>query len=74
MKKTEYLYGVHPKEFAELLYKDALLFKIKAAIELRGKILEEDYWTRDDERLNDVIKSIRHNEALLEELSNKDIN
>jgi hypothetical protein len=74
MKKTEYLYGVHPRQFAELPYKDALTVKIQAAIELRGKILEEDYWTRDDERLNAVIKAIKFNEALISEIDNKDIN
>lgn len=74
MKKTEYLYDVHPKQFAELPYKDALTFKIQAATQLRGALLEADFWTRDDERLNSVIKAIKFNEALLEEINDKDIN
>lgn len=55
-----------------MMYQEALEYKIHNAKELRGKLLEVDYQTRDDERLNKVIKAIKFNEGLIEEMLGKE--
>jgi hypothetical protein len=67
-KSTNYLYGVDPKTFMDLSYKEALNFKIDKAKELLGVLLEHGYMECDRYRVNYVYKAIKFNESLLKEL------
>jgi len=65
-KRTKYIYGVSPHQFARLPYEDALKFKIGAGKALMKKIsINKD----DEARYVAAEKAVRFNERLLEELS-----
>jgi hypothetical protein len=65
---TDYLYDISPSELSNLLYPEALSYKVQAARTLIGKLIEPHYSERDDERLSAVIKAEKFNLKLLEEL------
>ena len=71
MKSTMYLYGEPATNFIELPYGIALLARLDAAKALRGELIKPHYELRDDERLNAVVKAIKHNEYLLAEICQK---
>ena len=65
MNSTAYLYGVNPKSFKDLPYKDALIYKYKAGKILKFKLTQQD---TTDNRIDKVEKALKHTEKLLEEL------
>jgi len=65
---TGYLYGILPSELSNLLYPEALSYKVTSARKLIGKLIEPHYSERDEERLSAVIKAEKFNLKLLEEL------
>ena len=67
-KDSNYYYGVHASVFKNLTYEKALHYKIALAIKLRGELVAIPFTDRDDVRLNDVMKAIKFNEQLLDEL------
>ena len=83
MKRTEYLYGISAKEFADMPYRDALKYKIQKAKELLRKVtLEADKYFREGAnydnmqqafyRQREILEAIQFNEKLLKELEEKD--
>ncbi len=78
MKTSEYLYGVSPKSWATLHYKDALEYRILMAKKLKKELVNELYDNRThltyekaaelDTRIDAIIKAIEFNENLLKEL------
>lgn len=68
MVNTEYIYGVKSCEFADLTYVNALKFKLDKARALIYSLMEEDYRTRDEERVSAVFNAISFNTKLLKEL------
>ena len=68
-KDSQYYYGVHASVFKDLTYEKAINYKIYLAKQLRGKLIAINFLDRDDVRLNDVLKAIKFNEQLLEELN-----
>jgi len=69
MKTTKYLYGCDAKDFMHLPYAEALRYKIDKAKELLDSLLEINFMERDTHRVNDILKAIKFNEKLLEELT-----
>lgn len=72
MKTTLYLYGAKASEFADLPYRKALAFRAKAAHNLAGRLYEVNYLSRDNHRLNSVLKAEKYNIKLLKELDDED--
>ena len=79
MKRTEYLYGVQPQHFADMIYRDALRERLKLAKQFYEELqVQIDVVCRNNinskecyelrEQQHHVYKAIKHNEALLEEL------
>jgi hypothetical protein len=69
LKTAEYLYdNPHFRLLSAVPYAKALELKIEWANKLISKLLEEPYETRDTTRINDCIKAIKFNEALLKEV------
>ncbi len=68
MRDTQYLYGINPKDFADLTYKEALNRRIESAQNLLRELLEEHYQTRDYARIGEIHKAVSFNEKLLKEL------
>jgi len=69
MKDSKYLYGRESlKGLSVMKYEDALEVKINLAESVIASILREDYKIRDMNRVNDCIKAIKFNEALLNEI------
>jgi len=64
MKDTKYLYDCSSKKFMNLIYKDALIYKIKKAKKLLHKLTWEDNM-EDTIRISKVSSAIKHNEELL---------
>ena len=84
MKRTEYLYGCSPKEWATLPYVEALKVRIKKAKELKSELVEKVFnttipsddneyekWSSMSTRCNEVQKAIEFNEVLLKEIEDK---
>lgn len=73
MKQSEWLYGVNfaPRDLQELTYIQALHRKILWARELREELLLEPYAIHA-QRVNDISKAIKFNEALIDEVFGKD--
>ena len=67
-KTSNYLYGVNPKLFKDLLYKDALQFKVECCDLLLMGLMEVNYKDRDDYRIYRIMKARKFNEALITEL------
>ncbi len=67
-KDSQYYYGVSAHVFKTLDYEKAINYKIHLAKQLRGELVSVPFTDRDDVRLNDVMKAIKFNEQLLEEL------
>lgn len=65
---TQFLYELEPKTLSTMLYPEALKFKITSAKLLLERLMNEHYSKRDDYRVNAVIKAIKFNEQLLEEI------
>lgn len=65
---TEELYGISPKQLAEMNYKQALEYKIQGAKDILVALLEPHYMERNAHRINKVNKAIKHTEQLLKEL------
>ena len=68
-KSTMYLYNLDPHVLADMPYKQALEYKIKAARILISELLIPHYMVRDCVRVEDVFNAIKFNESLLKELS-----
>ncbi len=68
LKKTEYLFGIHPSEFRKMNYIDVLYLKLNGASNVLEELLQVHYSKRDDERINDVLKAIEHTRQLIIEL------
>ena len=67
-KSTYYLYDLDPKLLINLSYVEAINLKIDSAKKLIKVLFEQSFMDRDNSRINDVYKSIKFNQALLEEL------
>jgi len=68
MKKTEYLYGIQPKELDNKGYFKALEYKKIAGINLyRSLFLKHDKTKEDNDRMIYVNKAIEHTRKLLDE-------
>ncbi len=67
-KSTYYLYDLDPKLLINLSYVEAINLKIDSAKKLIKVLFEPNYMNRDNNRVNDVYKAIKFNQALLEEL------
>ena len=67
-KSTYYLYDLDPKLLINLSYVEAINLKIDSAKKLIKVLFETSFMDRDNSRINDVYKSIKFNQALLEEL------
>ena len=67
-KSTYYLYDLDPKLLVNLSYVEAINLKIDSAKKLIKVLFEQSFMDRDNSRINDVYKSIKFNQALLEEL------
>jgi len=68
MHKTEYLYAIAPSVLTNMLYADALEYKLMSARKLIRELVKPHYSKRDDVRLSAVIKAAKHVAILLEEL------
>lgn len=71
MTQYEYLYNTtkeEMQEFNKLLYTEALNLKIKKAKQLLATLYEPHYLDRDTTRINNVVKAIKFNIKLLDEL------
>ena len=69
MTEIEYLYGINEPDWgANTKVFDLYDRKIKLGKKLLSKLLDGDYISRDNQRVNDVIKGIRFNEKMLSEL------
>ena len=71
MTQYEYLYNTTKKEmqeFNKLLYAEALNLKIRKAKQLLVTLYEPHYLERDITRINSVVKAIKFNIKLLDEL------
>jgi len=69
MLTTEYLYGCQSTEFADLPYREALVYKLTKAKSLLYELVYTHYTIRDDFRIHDIGKAISFNEKLLKELN-----
>ena len=67
-KSTYYLYDLDPKLLINLSYVEAINLKIDSAKKLIKVLFEPSFMDRNNTRINDVYKSIKFNQALLEEL------
>jgi len=68
MKKTEYLYGIQPKELDNKGYFKALEYKKTAGMKLyRSLFLKHDKTKEDSDRMFYVNKAIEHTRKLLDE-------
>jgi hypothetical protein len=73
-KKSEYLYGKPGSYFKNMIYREAVIEKIRLGKALRNELSKEVFDNGKHElntRLNDVIKAIVFNEMLLKELDEK---
>jgi len=68
VKATVYLYGCAPAAFSNMIYKDAIVFKLEEANKLLGRLYEAAIMERDVERIRSVNKAVVLNEALLKEM------
>ena len=68
MKTSFHLYGVTPNVYEHLPYREALCTKLLHASNLIDTLVAVNFEDRDDERLQDVIKAVKHTENLLAEL------
>jgi len=66
-KTCEYLYGVKPEVFINMLHPDALVYKIELGIELNNRITH-DLDLHLEIRCDKVINAIKHNKELLAEM------
>ena len=66
-----YYYGFTKEQIialADLPYKQALLSKIDSAKSLLSRLLDKPFMEQDTTRSNDVLKAIKFNESLIDEL------
>ena len=66
-----YLYGLLPSDLPSLssmTYSDALSFKISQAKSLLSRLLHKPFQSQDSHRINDVMKAIKFNQRLMDEL------
>ena len=71
MTQYEYLYNTtkeEMQEFNKLLYTEALNLKVQKAKQLLVTLYEPPYLDRDTARINSVVKAIKFNTKLLDEL------
>ena len=68
MLKTEYLYGIAPETLDDILYFDALKFKLEFGKILYGKLLKLSEQTEYEHiREFHVGKALKHTQKLLDE-------
>jgi len=67
---TEYLYGVEPKEFSDMIYKDAIKFKHEKAKEVYKTLYNIGPVKSEEDALREfyVEKAIAHTKMLMDEL------
>lgn len=63
-----YLYGIKPSVLKDLMYPDAITYKLEEAKLLIAELYEIHRDSRDEERIFKIHKSIKFNTELLEEL------
>jgi len=69
MLKTKYLYDVDVTEFQDMPYKEALVFKLKAAKTLFDELyLIPHFSERNESRVDAVYKALKFNRKLLAEI------
>lgn len=71
MLKSEYLYNMSDEDIillSNFKYVQALNFKIIKAKALLATLLEPSFIDRDTSRINKVVKAIKFNQSLLEEI------
>jgi hypothetical protein len=68
MLSTKELFEINPKVFIKMNYVDVLLFKKKRSQELIKELFELDYMTRDYHRIDQLSKTIKNMDKLLNEL------
>ena len=71
LPKYTYLYGFTKEEITALAdspYKEAIEYKIRAAKALSIRLLSDTYMESDTVRVKAVLKAVKFNEELLEEL------
>ena len=80
MKRTFELYGVNPKKFAELPYKDALTLKARLASQQKEKWRKMAFKTQDEDIFNYCFKhykacdeAYKFNMLLLKEIETGEI-
>lgn len=66
---TQELYGISPKQLADIPYKQALQLKIEGAKAILVTLLEPNFMDRDSHKINKVNKAIKFNQQLLAELN-----
>ena len=67
-----YYYGFTKEQIialADIPYKQALLSKIQSAKALLSRLLDKPFMEQDTIRSNDVVKAIKFNESLIDELN-----
>ena len=67
MKDSRYYYGVEAGAWAKLPYNEALQMKIELGRDLISELQDAPLGNRNDSRIFDVIKAIKHNGKLLKE-------
>ena len=68
MTTTQELYGISPKQLADIPYRQALQLKIEGAKAILVTLLEPNFMDRDSHKINKVNKAIKFNQQLLKEL------
>jgi len=68
VKDCRYYYDIENSNILkDMLYKDALYYKIEKAKKQLKKLQEVHYMDRDDYRINDILSAIEFNQKLLKE-------
>lgn len=68
MKTCRYLYNINGAELKDMLYIEAIEYKITKAKQLIEELQNVGIWNRDDVRIRDVVNAIKFNERLLNEV------
>ena len=68
MQSTSELFGINPKIFLEMSYKEVLEFKLSTATELMKRELKIHYTERDYHKCTKLSKACKNIDRLLKEL------
>jgi len=67
MKTCKYYYGVNKATWHDMPYDEALLEKNRLAFELVLKLQSVKWQRRQNYRISEILRAIKHNETLLRE-------